>query len=121
MEKLFHKATNQVPEFVSDEDAIDQLEQLLNQINGHVLLILDDACSGSESVLEKFIKISKMPNCKILVTSRTAFTRFDFTYTLKNLSPEDAMELFRHSANLKENRSQIPEKLIKKVHLCLLV
>lgn len=75
VEKLFHKATNQVPEFVSDEDAIDQLEQLLNQINGHVLLILDDAWSGSESLLEKFIKISKMPNCKILVTSRTAFTR----------------------------------------------
>ncbi|KAG6729320.1 hypothetical protein I3842_01G022100 [Carya illinoinensis] len=80
VEKLFRReATNQVPEFVSDEDAINQLEQLLNQINGHVLLILDDARSRSESLLD---------------------------------NPEDAMKLFRHSANLKENRSQITEKVI---------
>ncbi|XP_035548343.1 probable disease resistance protein At5g66900 [Juglans regia] len=68
-----------------------------------------------EYLLEKFIKISKMPNCKILVTSRTTFTRFDFTYKLKKLSPEDAMKLFRHSANLTENRSQNPKKVIKKI------
>ncbi|KAG6666326.1 hypothetical protein CIPAW_01G023600 [Carya illinoinensis] len=88
VEKLFRReATNQVPEFVSDEDAINQLEQLLNQINGHVLLILDDARSRSESLLD-----NDFENCF-------------FTYKLKKLSPEDAMKLFRHSANLKENRT----------------
>ena len=101
-----------------DEDAIDQLSQLLNHLTPNpILLILDDVWLGSESLPEKF-KFN-LPNYKILVTSRTAFSRFEFTYHLKPLNDENAMTLFRHSASLKEGSSYIPpEEDIKRV-LCL--
>ncbi|XP_062156398.1 probable disease resistance protein At5g66900 [Alnus glutinosa] len=114
VEKLFrHKGNDQVPEFQTDEDAINQLEQLLNQIEGSILLILDDVWSGSESLLEKFE--FNMPNYKILATSRTAFPRFSFTYKLQPLNDEDAMTLFRHSAALQDGSSLIRDKDIKKI------
>ena len=72
------------PEFLiqSDEDAIEQLPQLLNHIGPNpILLILDDVWLGSESLPEDF-KFN-IPKYKILVTSRTAFPRFEFTYHLK--------------------------------------
>ena len=102
----------------SDEDAIDQLSHLLNHIRPNpILLILDDVWLGSESIPEKF-KFD-IPDYKILVTSRTAFPRFEFTYHLEPLNDEDAMTLFRHSASLKEGSTYIPpEEDIKKV-LCL--
>ncbi|KAK7818241.1 putative disease resistance protein [Quercus suber] len=102
-------------QFQSDEDAIDSLPQLLNHIGPDpILLILDDVWLGSESLLEKF-KFD-IPDYKILVTSRTAFPRFEFTYHLKPLNDEDAMTLFRHSASLKEGSSYIPpEEDIKKI------
>ena len=102
----------------SDEDAIDQLSQLLNHIRPNpILLILDDVWLGSESLPEMF-KFD-IPDYKILVTSRTAFPRFKFTYHLKPLDDVDAMTLFRHSASLKEGSTYIPpEDDIKKV-LCL--
>ena len=105
-------------QFQSDEDAIDSLPQLLNHIRPDpILLILDDVWLGSESLLEKF-KFD-IPDYKILVTSRTAFPRFEFTYHLKPLNDGDAMTLFRHSASLKEGSSYIPpEEDIKKV-FCL--
>ena len=105
-------------QFQSDEDAIDSLPQLLNHIGpGPILLILDDVWLGSESIPEKF-KFD-IPDYKILVTSRTAFPRFEFTYHLKRLNDGDAMTLFRHSASLNEGSSYIPpEEDIKKV-LCL--
>ena len=102
----------------SDEDAINQLSQLLNHLTPNpILLILDDVWLASESLPEKF-KFD-LPNYKILVTSRTACPRFEFTYHLKPLNDVDAMTLFRHSASLKEGSSYIPpEEDIKKV-LCL--
>ena len=104
--------------YKSDEYAIDSLPQLLNDIGPDpILLILDDVWLGSESLLEKFE--FDIPDYKILVTSRTAFPRFEFTYHLKPLNDGDAMTLFRHSASLKEGSSYIPpEEDIKKV-LCL--
>ncbi|KAF5463857.1 hypothetical protein F2P56_013985 [Juglans regia] len=104
------------PAFQSDEDAIDQLEQmLLAKLNKPILLILDDVWSGSESLLEKFA--FGLPNYKILVTSRTAFPRFNFTYKLKPLNDDDAMEVFRHSAGLQDGSSSyIPdEEVVKKI------
>ena len=109
-----------MPEFLSDEDAINQLEHLLNEVgqnhstflptpapqNNPILLILDDVWSGSESLLEKFA--FRIPNYKILVTSRTSFPRFSFTYNLKPLNDEDAMALFRHSATPQDGSSYIP-------------
>ena len=102
-----------------NEDAINQLSQLLNHITPNpILLILDDVWLGSEPFLPEKFKFD-LPNYKILVTSRTAFPRFEFTYHLKPLNDVDAMTLFRHSASLKEGSSYIPpEEDIKKV-LCL--
>ena len=85
------------PEFQiqTEEDAINQLPQLLNQIGSNpILLILDDVWLGSESLPEKF-KFD-IPNYKILVTSRTAFPRFGFRYNLEPLNEVAAMKLFRH-------------------------
>uniref|UniRef100_A0A7N2M066 RPW8 domain-containing protein n=1 Tax=Quercus lobata TaxID=97700 RepID=A0A7N2M066_QUELO len=97
------------------KDAIDSLPQLLNHIGPDpILLILDDVWLGSESLPEKF-KFD-IPDYKILVTSRTAFPRFEFTYHLKPLNDGDAMTLFRHSASLNEGSSYIPpEEDIKKI------
>nr|XP_023889709.1 probable disease resistance protein At5g66900 [Quercus suber]XP_023889710.1 probable disease resistance protein At5g66900 [Quercus suber] len=99
----------------SDEDAIDQLSQLLNHLSPHpILLILDDVWLGSESLPEKFN--FDLPNYKILVTSRTAFPRLKFTYHLKPLDNVDAMTLFRHSASLHDENSYIPaEEDAKKI------
>ncbi|KAM4117999.1 hypothetical protein ACB094_02G167500 [Castanea mollissima] len=105
------------PEFLiqSDEEAIEQLPQLLNHIGPNpILLILDDVWLGSESLPEKF-KFN-IPKYKILVTSRTAFPRFEFTYNLKLLNDVDANDLFCHSASLQDGSSYIPAKEdIKKI------
>ncbi|XP_059458896.1 probable disease resistance protein At5g66900 [Corylus avellana] len=114
VERLFRHKNNQVPaDFQNDEDAINQLEQLLKRIEGSILLILDDVWSGSESLIEKFE--FHMPNYKILVTSRTAFPRFSFTYKLQPLNDKDAMTLFCHSAALQDGNSSIPDQDIKKI------
>ena len=103
-------------EIQSDEDAIEQLQQLLEHIGSDpILLILDDVWPGSQSLPEKFG--FKIPNYKIMVTSRTAFPRFKFRYNLNPLNDKDAMTLFRHSASLQDGCSNIPEEDIKKV-LC---
>ena len=119
VQNLFrYKNTQPMFQIQSDEDAIDQLPQLLNHIGPDpILLILDDVWTGSESLPEKF-KLD-IPNYKILVTSRTAFPRFGFKYNLKPLNEVDAMKLFRHS--LQDGSSDIPdgvsEEDVKKV-LC---
>ncbi|KAG6729337.1 hypothetical protein I3843_01G022000 [Carya illinoinensis] len=103
------------PPFQSDEDAIDQLEQMLVRQNKPILLILDDVWPGSESLLEKFV--FRLPNYKILVTSRTVFPRFSNTYKLKPLNDDDAMKLFCHSAGLQDGSSSyIPDgEMVKKI------
>uniref|UniRef100_A0A7N2R1G9 RPW8 domain-containing protein n=1 Tax=Quercus lobata TaxID=97700 RepID=A0A7N2R1G9_QUELO len=99
----------------SDEDAINQLSQLLNHLTPNpILLILDDVWLGSESLPEKF-KFD-LPNYKILFTSRTALSRFKFTYHLKPLDDVDAMTLFHRSASLHDENSYIPvEEDAKKI------
>ncbi|XP_030974656.1 probable disease resistance protein At5g66900 isoform X3 [Quercus lobata] len=77
-------------------------------------IIKDDVWLGSENLLEKF-KFD-LPNYKILVTSRTAFPRFRFTYHLKPLNDVDAMTLFRRSVSLHDGSSYIPaEEDVKKI------
>ena len=76
---------NMQPEFQiqSDDDAIHELSKLLNHIGPNpILLILDDVWLGSEPFLPENFKFD-LPKYKILVTSRTAFPRFEFTYHLK--------------------------------------
>ncbi|KAG6667468.1 probable disease resistance protein At5g66900 [Carya illinoinensis] len=114
--RIFRHKGDQVPEFQSDEDAINHLKQLLNRIKQQnpILLILDDVWSGSESLLEKFM--FHMTGFKILVTSRTAFPRFSCKYKLEPLSDEDATKLFRHSAILQDGNSYIPDDdTVKKI------
>ena len=115
VQKLFNHNGVECPEFQSDEEAIDQLEQLLNEIGQKqpMLLILDDVWPGSESLIEKF-KFD-IPAYKIVVTSRTAFPRFQYRYNLNPLNPVDAMSLFCYSASLQDQ--DIPEEYIEKV-LC---
>lgn len=119
VERIFEHCGNPVPEFQSDEDAVNELGLLLKKIEGPILLVLDDVWPGSEDLVEKFqFQIS---DYKILVTSRVALSRFDKTFILKPLVHEDAVTLFRHYTQLEKKNSNIPDKdLIQKV-LVLLV
>ncbi|KAL0005080.1 hypothetical protein SO802_012641 [Lithocarpus litseifolius] len=108
VQTLLNHAGAQVPEFQSDEDAVNHLQELPKRIGSNpTLLILDDVWPGSETLLEKFR--FHMPNFKILVTTRTAFTRFS-SYELKPLDAKDAMTLFRHST-LQDGSSCIPDDI----------
>ncbi|RDX91467.1 putative disease resistance protein, partial [Mucuna pruriens] len=114
VEKLFEHCGYQVPEFLSDEDAIKRLGILLRKIEGSpLLLVLDDVWPGSEALVEKFK--FQMSDYKILVTSRVAFPKFGTPYILKPLAHEDAMTLFRHHAVLEKSSSSIPVELAQKV------
>ncbi|KAK6128941.1 hypothetical protein DH2020_037315 [Rehmannia glutinosa] len=102
VQKIFQTVTDnqRVANFQSDEDAINQLEQLFQRHirQNPVLLVLDDvwsSSSGEESLIEKFML--NRPCFKVLVTSRCVFPRFN-TYRLKPLSYHQAVELFRHFA-----------------------
>lgn len=115
VERLFEHCGYPVPEFQSDEDAVNRLGLLLKKIEGSpILLVLDDVWPGSEALLEKFqFQIS---DYKILVTSRVAYPRFGTPCILKPLVHEDAVTLFHHYAQLKKNSSNIPDKnLVEKV------
>ncbi|KAL4644920.1 hypothetical protein ACB092_02G199000 [Castanea dentata] len=114
VQNLFsHKGLQPEFEIQSEENAIDQLRLFVEKIRPDpILLILDDV--WQESLSEKFE--FNIPNYKIIVTSRTAFPRFKkFRYSLKPLNKKDAMTLFCHSADLQDESSNIPEKVIKKI------
>lgn len=115
VERLFEHCGYPVPEYQSDEDAVNGLGLLLRKIEGSpILLVLDDVWPGSEDLVEKFkFQIS---DYKILVTSRVAFSRFDKTFILKPLAQEDSVTLFCHYTEVEKNSSKIPDKdLIEKV------
>ena len=110
VQTLLNHAGAQVPEFQSDEDAVNHLQELPKRIGlNPTLLILDDVWPGSETLLEKF-KFHMPKKFKILVTTRTAFTRFS-SYELKPLDAKDAMTLFRHST-LQDGSSCIPDDIL---------
>lgn len=103
-----------VPDFQSDEEAINQFELLLRRLAPYpALLVLDDVWSGSEFLIERF-RISRA-GFKVLVTSRSAFSRFDSTYKLKLLNDEDAKTLFCHSAFKDGIISNVQNDLVDKV------
>lgn len=111
VQTLFEHCGRRVPEFRSDEDAINRLGLLLRQVavgGSPILLVLDDVWPGSETLVEKFkFQIS---NYKILVTSRVAFPRFGSPYHLKPLDHDDAVSLFHHFAQLKFTSSYMPDR-----------
>ncbi|XP_057723165.1 probable disease resistance protein At5g66900 [Arachis stenosperma] len=115
VERLFEQCGYQVPEFKSDNDAVNQMVVLLRHIGTRpTLLVLDDVWPGSEALVEKFQ--IQMSQYKILVTSRVAFPRFASHFILKPLNQEDALTLFRHYALLERSCSDIPnEDIVQKV------
>jgi hypothetical protein len=115
VERIFEHCECPVPEFQSDEDAVNRLGLLLKKVEGNsLLLVLDDVWSNSETLVEKLqFQISDF---KILVTSRVAFPRFSTTCILKPLVHEDAVLLFHHYAQMEKNSSDIIDKdLVEKV------
>ncbi|PRQ44990.1 putative powdery mildew resistance protein, RPW8 [Rosa chinensis] len=104
-----------VPTFQSKTMAVTCLQQFLKaEGNKPLLLVLDDVWSGSESLLEVVDEL-KMPNYKILITSRSSFPRFSSPYYMEPLNYENAMTLFHHSASLGDKSSYIPHTLSRKV------
>lgn len=105
-----------VSDTVRDDEAFRCLELLVGQSSPNpVLIVLDDVWEGSESnkLLEKF---SRMPNCKILVTSRFKFPAFGESYDLEPLNHKDAKELFHRSASLDNRMPQLPDdEIVEKI------
>ncbi|KAL7584408.1 hypothetical protein Lser_V15G46313 [Lactuca serriola] len=103
--------------FENNEDAKNKLENFLNQkVSGPMLLVLDDVWSGS--FIENFP--SKNKECKILVTSRTAFTNYD-VFRFDPLNEKDAKTLFCQSAFTKDGKRPTPtidENLVNQMVAC---
>ncbi|KAF2295194.1 hypothetical protein GH714_032011 [Hevea brasiliensis] len=118
VERLFqHMHSN--TGFLSEEDAVHRLENLLRSRGPEpILLVLDDVWSGAESLVEKL----KFPitDYKILVTSRFEFPRFGPSYKLKTLNNADAMTLFCQLAFLRDGNSYRPDQDVvnKMVEVC---
>ncbi|XP_044470007.1 probable disease resistance protein At5g66900 [Mangifera indica] len=98
VQKIIQHMGKDVPEFKTDEDAINDLGRLVKEMGSQpILLVLDDVWSESESMLHKFK--SQLPNYKILVTSRSVFPKLGFEYNLKPLNEEAAETLFRYTTD----------------------
>lgn len=123
VKELFQHNGYPVPEFQSDEYAVNQLEKLFKDIGkkGPILLVLDDVwLEQSKSPVDDFM--FRIPNFKILVTSRSPeITRFGSLLVLKPLGEEDATNLFRHSASLNQSSSNIPDDIVKQVFSIILL
>ncbi|CAI9304507.1 unnamed protein product [Lactuca saligna] len=103
--------------FQSNEDAKNKLENFLNEkVVGPMLLVLDDV--WSDTFIDNFP--SKNRECKILVTSRTAFTNYD-VFKFDPLNEKDAKTLFRQSAFTKGGKRPSPvisENLVNQMVTC---
>lgn len=96
-------------DFKSEEDAKNQIENLIKQKgSGKTLLVLDDVWPKSESVV-KDLKFD-IPGYKILVTSRSSIPGSKSVYSLSLLNVQDAKTLFCHSAFPSD---QIPEYIVQ--------
>lgn len=112
-----------MPEFQSDDDAINRLSALLLSVGGNdknpILLVLDDVWPGSEALVDKFTV--QIPYYKILVTSRVAYPRFGTKILLGQLDHNQAVALFAHYAKLNDNSSYMPEEDLLHEVLTLLI
>ncbi|XP_050388140.1 probable disease resistance protein At5g66900 [Argentina anserina] len=114
VQELYQRKGSQVPNFQDEITAVKWLQTFLkDQGRNPLLLVLDDVWSGSESLLDKFQ--FEIPDYKILVTSRSEFPRFGSSYHLPLLDTENAMELFSHSASLRDKSSHIPADLSRQI------
>ncbi|KAI3777086.1 hypothetical protein L1987_46880 [Smallanthus sonchifolius] len=105
-------------EFQTDEEAKNQLENMLRQMGSQkILLVLDDVWSESESLIEdlKF----PIPGYTILVTSRFLFSRVGSTYELSLLNDEDARTLLCHLAFPCDGiQINVPDDIVSKMVKC---
>jgi len=112
------------PCLIDDMDVVKNFRSLLNKIRetGPVMLVLDNVCPGSESLIDDFQV--QVPDCKILITSRVEFPRFSSLF-LKPLRDDDAVTLFCRFALPNDATSYVPaEKYVKQVcyiHLISLI
>ncbi|XP_057441218.1 probable disease resistance protein At5g66900 isoform X2 [Lotus japonicus] len=116
VEKLFKHNNYKATEVESDEDLVNQLAiffKQIRQIKGPILLVLDNIIPGSESLVDNFV--FEIPDYKILVTSRSAKTRFGSRQLLKPLDSDFDMDLFCHSASLDQLSSKIAHDDVKKI------
>ncbi|KAL3722208.1 hypothetical protein ACJRO7_034559 [Eucalyptus globulus] len=95
--KMFQHNSLDVPEIVTEDDAVRCLQQLLIIIGENpVLLVLDDVWTDSQSIFEKFV-FKRIKHYKIVVTSRYEFPNVDLVHHLNPLPHGEALELFRRS------------------------
>ncbi|XP_016651749.1 PREDICTED: probable disease resistance protein At5g66900 isoform X1 [Prunus mume] len=115
VQELHRCRGSKVPTLGNEVNAVKWLHHFLKeQGQNPLLLVLDDVWSGSESLLEKFDQF-KMPNYKLLVTSRSEFRGFGSPYSLQSLDYHNAMKLFHHSASLGDKSSLIPQDLSRQM------
>ncbi|KAK0604715.1 hypothetical protein LWI29_018628 [Acer saccharum] len=112
VKRILQHMKREVPMFQTEEAAINDLERLLKSFGQKaILLVLDDV--WSELLVQKFK--FKLPNYKILVTSRSVFPQFGSGYQLKPLNDEAAMSLFRSSVTPQDGKLSFHEDLAKKI------
>ncbi|KAK1587157.1 hypothetical protein Q3G72_010232 [Acer saccharum] len=113
IQRIFQHKKCEVPTFQTDEAAINDLERLLKSFGQKaILLVLDDVWSGSLVRKFKF----RLPNYKILVTSRKKLLQFGSGLYLDSLKDEDAKILFRSSLISQDGKlSFYDENLAKKI------
>ncbi|KAI7724496.1 hypothetical protein M8C21_024515, partial [Ambrosia artemisiifolia] len=119
VQKLFtHHLNVNNCEFLTDEEAKNELEKMMRQMGSqNILLVLDDVWSESESIIQD-LKFS-IPGYTILVTSRFVFSRIGSTYELGLLNDEDARTLLCHSAfPCNEEQINVPDDLVSKMVKC---
>ncbi|KAM0067617.1 putative powdery mildew resistance protein, RPW8 [Helianthus debilis subsp. tardiflorus] len=106
-------------EFQTDEEARNQLENLINGMGpSNMLLVLDDVWAESESIIQDLM--FQTPGYKVLVTSRFLFPRFTSTYVLGLLNDEDARTLLCNFAFPSDGIPNVTDDLVNKtVRLCM--
>ncbi|XP_050388142.1 probable disease resistance protein At5g66900 [Argentina anserina] len=112
---LRQRKSTDVPSFQDEATAIKWLHKFLKEEGeAPVLLVLDDVWAETKYLLEKFDEV-KMPNFKILVTSRSQFRGYGSLYHLQSLNDTDAMTLLRHSASVDDGSFRQWNKLAGKI------
>ncbi|XP_076887879.1 putative disease resistance protein At5g66900 [Bidens hawaiensis] len=97
IQKIFEHHGENHCEFHTDEEARNQLDNLIKRMGSQkMLLVLDDVWSELEFVIQDLM--FQTPGYKVLVTSRFMFPRFNSTYELGLLNDEDARTLLCHYA-----------------------
>ncbi|KAL6273781.1 hypothetical protein ACE6H2_024473 [Prunus campanulata] len=115
VQELLRRTGSALPTLGNEVSTVKWLHRFLKeQGQNPLLLVLDDVWSGSEFLLGKFDEV-KMPNYKLLVTSRSEFRRFDSSYHLQSLDYDNAMKLFHHYASLGDKSSHIPQDLSRQI------